>query len=84
MACNTEGRMASWHSIAPGGRWMVFSSKADGPWTQLWLTHLDADGVDTPPVLLENFVAPEKAANIPEFLNIAPDRLQRIVNRLGM
>jgi dipeptidyl aminopeptidase/acylaminoacyl peptidase len=82
MRCNTEGKMASWHSIAPGGRWMVFSSKADGPYTRLWLTHLDTEGNDTPAVLLENFVAADKAANIPEFLNISPDKLKRIVNQL--
>jgi hypothetical protein len=82
MNCNTDGKMASWHSIAPGARWMVFSSKANGPWTQLWLTHIDASGNDTPPVLLENFVAKERAANIPEFLNIAPGMMERIVNKL--
>lgn len=69
MNCNTEN-MNSWHSISPNGKWMVFSSKANGPFTQLYLTHLNGDGTDTPPVLLERFVAPQRAANIPEFVNL--------------
>lgn len=82
MACNTPGRMASWHSIDPSGRWMVFSSKADGPYTRLWLTHLDENGNDSPPVQLEGFGEADRAANIPEFLNIAPDGLIKITNKL--
>lgn len=69
MNCNTDN-MNSWHSISPNGKWMVFSSKANGPFTQLYLTHLNVDGTDTPPVLLERFVAPQRAANIPEFVNL--------------
>ena len=38
MRCNTK-RMNSWHSFSPNGRWMVFSSKARSPYTQLYLTH---------------------------------------------
>ena len=77
MRCNT-GRMNSWHSWSPNGRWLVFSSKAFSPYTQLFLTHIDAEGRDTPPVLLENFTSAERAANIPEFVNLAPERLVRI------
>jgi tetratricopeptide (TPR) repeat protein len=75
MKCNTR-LMNSWHSFSPNGKWMVFSSKARSPYTQLYLTHLDADGNDTPPVLLENTTAANRAANIPEFVNIAPDGLE--------
>jgi len=77
MRCNTT-RMNSWHSWSPNGRWLVFSSKAFSPYTQLFLTHVDAEGRDTPPVLLENFVPPNRAANIPEFVNLAPERIARI------
>lgn len=77
MRCNT-GRMNSWHSWSPNGRWLVFSSKAFSPYTQLFLTHVDAEGRDTPPVLLENFTSADRAANIPEFVNLAPERLVRI------
>ena len=69
LAANFDGHMNSWHSFSPNGRWLVWSSKVNGPFTQLWLTHLDAEGQDTPPVLLENFTPANRAANIPEFVN---------------
>ncbi|MDQ1266775.1 MAG: hypothetical protein QG635_1927, partial [Bacteroidota bacterium] len=69
MKCNT-GSMNSWHSWSPNGKWLVFSSKARGPYTQLYLTHIDENGNDSPPVLLEGLSLPNLAANIPEFVNI--------------
>lgn len=71
-------RMNSWHSWSSNSRWLVFSSKANGPYTQLWLTHIDEDGNDTPPVLLERFTAPDRAANIPEFVNLRGDAIAEI------
>jgi len=82
MTCNAAGKMSSWHSISPNGNWIVFSSKANGPYTELWLTHLDKEGKDTPPVLLEDYTSPVTAANLPEFINIEPGMLMRIDNRL--
>lgn len=73
MNCNTED-MNSWHSWSPNSRWLVFSSKNRGPYTQLYITHIDENGNDSPPVLLENLVFEKRAANIPEFFdNEAPD-----------
>ncbi len=69
MRCNTNN-MNSWHSFSPNGKWMVFSTKAFGPYTQLMLTHIDENGNDSPPVLLESFQTDKRAANIPEFVNI--------------
>lgn len=66
MNCNSN-RMNSWHSWSPNSKWMVFSSKDNGPYTQLYLTHIDENGHDSPAVLLENMVFENKAANIPEF-----------------
>jgi pentatricopeptide repeat protein len=63
-------RMNSWHSWSSNGRWLVFSSKVNGPYTQLFLTHIDENGNDSPPVLLERFTSPDRAANIPEFVNL--------------
>ena len=77
MRCNTS-RMNSWHSFSPNGRWLVFSSKARSPYTQMYLTHIDADGNDTPPILIENSTASNRAVNLPEFVNIAPDGLRSI------
>lgn len=77
MECNTS-LMNSWHSFNPSGRWMVFSSKVNTPYTQLFLTHLDGEGHSTPPILIPNSTAANRAANIPEFVNIRYDDLQRI------
>jgi len=70
--------MNSWHSFSPNGRWLVFSSKARSPYTQMYLTHLDEDGNDSPAILVDNTTAANRAVNIPEFVNIAPDGLLRI------
>jgi len=78
LRCNHLGRMNSWHSWSPNGRWLVFASKLNGPYTQLWLAHVDAEGNDSPPVLLEWFTAADRAANIPEFVNVAPSEFLAI------
>ena len=77
MRCNTP-LMNSWHSFSPNGRWMVFSSKSRSPYTQMFLTHIDEDGNDSPAILIENSTAANRAVNIPEFVNIAPDGLLKI------
>ena len=77
MRCNTE-LMNSWHSFSPNGRWMVFSSKSNTPYTQAFLTHLDENGNDTPPILVPNCTAPNRAVNIPEFLNAPYEALDTI------
>ena len=78
MRCNFSDKMNSWHSWSPNGKWLVFSSKANGPFTQLWLTHIDDNGNDTPSVLLEHFTAADRAANIPEFVNIQAGQFAEI------
>ena len=80
MNCNRES-MNSWHSWSPNSKWLVFSSKLFSPYTQLFLTHIDENGVDTPPVLLQSFRTPERAANIPEFVNIDPESVRRLEER---
>ena len=77
MRANTS-RMNSWHSFSPNGRWLVFSSKARSPYTQMYLTHIDPDGADSPPILIDDATAANRAVNIPEFANVPPDGLQRI------
>ncbi len=77
MRCNTP-RMNSWHSWSPNGRWLVFSSKVNGPYTQLCLTHVDEEGSDTPPVLLANLTSSDRAANIPEFVNTSPEAISKM------
>jgi Flp pilus assembly protein TadD len=77
MRCNTP-LMNSWHSFSPNGRWLVFSSKSRSPYTQMFLTHLDEAGNDSPAILVENATAANRAVNIPEFVNIPPDGMLTI------
>ena len=65
--------MNSWHSFSPNGRWLVFSSKARSPYTQMYLTHIDEDGNDSPAILIDNSTAANRGVNIPEFVNIKQD-----------
>jgi tetratricopeptide (TPR) repeat protein len=65
--------MNSWHSFSPNGRWLVFSSKSNTPYTQMFLTHLDEEGNASPPLLIENSTAANRAVNIPEFVNVRYD-----------
>jgi Flp pilus assembly protein TadD len=73
--------MNSWHSFSSNGRWLVFSSKANTPYTQLFLTHIDDEGNSTPPVVLERFTGTDRAANIPEFVPVAADTIANIQER---
>ncbi len=77
MHCNTP-LMNSWHSFSPNGRWLVFSSKARSPYTQMYLTHIDEQGNDSPAILIENSTAANRAVNIPEFVNIPSDGIVAI------
>jgi tetratricopeptide (TPR) repeat protein len=72
MTCNLSP-MNSWHSFSPNGRWMVFASKANTPYTEMFLTHIDENGDDSPAVLVPGSTAANRAVNIPEFVAIAPD-----------
>jgi Flp pilus assembly protein TadD len=42
------------------------------------LTHIDAEGNDTPAILVENTTAANRAVNIPEFVNMPADGLDKI------
>jgi tetratricopeptide (TPR) repeat protein len=77
MRANTP-LMNSWHSFSPNGRWLVFSSKGRSPYTQMYLTHLDEAGNDSPAILIEGSTAANRAVNLPEFVNIPPGGLAKI------
>ena len=79
LRCNTS-RMNSWHSWSPNGKWLVFSSKAFSPYTQLLLTHIDDQGESSIPVVLSHFSAPDRAANIPEFVNVKSEAIHKIAH----
>ena len=77
MNCNLP-LMNSWHSFSPNGRWLVFSSKGRSPYTQMFLTHIDEQGNDSPAILIENTTAANRAVNIPEFVNVQPDNFVKL------
>jgi tetratricopeptide (TPR) repeat protein len=77
LSSNTP-RMNSWHSFSPNGRWLVFSSKGRSLFTQMYLTHLDAKGQDSPAILIENATAANRGVNIPEFVNIPVDGIAKM------
>jgi tetratricopeptide (TPR) repeat protein len=73
-----QAPMNSWHSFSPNGRWLVFSSKRRSPYTQMYLTHIDENGNDSPAIYVENTTAANRAVNIPEFVNVPPGGLESI------
>ncbi len=77
LSCNTKC-MNSWHSWSPNSKWLLFTSKVNSAYTQLFLTHIDEKGNSSPPVLLSQFTSSDRAANIPEFVNIDPDGIKKI------
>ncbi|MCH2187725.1 tetratricopeptide repeat protein [Myxococcota bacterium] len=70
--------MNSWHSWSSNSRWLVFSSKANTPYTQLFLTHINEAGESSPAIVLDRFTAQDRAANIPEFVPLRPDSIAKI------
>ena len=70
--------MNSWHTFSPNGKWLAFASKSPSFYTELYLTHIDEQGHASPAVVIENATASNRAANIPEFVNIGPDGLDHI------
>ena len=76
---SNTSNMNSWHSWSPNGKWLVYATKALSPYTQLFLTHIDENGNDSPPVYLENFSFNNYANNIPEFVDIKYDKSIKII-----
>jgi len=67
LKANTD-LMNSWHSWSPNSRWLAFSSKGNSPYTEIYLTHIDENGVSSPALRLFRFSHPELAAMVPEFV----------------
>ena len=79
--------MNSWHSFSPNGHWLVFSSKSQAPvdsskeptlYTRMYLTHIDEQGNSSPAIQVENVTDANRASNIPEFVSIAYDSIEKI------
>lgn len=71
--------MNSWHAWSPNSKWIVFASKGMSIYTDLFLTHIDDDGQDGLPVLVNKARVPFRVANYPEFVNIKPERTFNMV-----
>lgn len=71
-------RVNSWHTWSPNSRWLAFVSKENSPFTELFLTHIDEQGNDSPPILLKRFNKIGYAINVPEFANISPQGIRKI------
>ena len=70
--------MNSWHTFNPNGHWLAFSSKSPSLYTHLYLTHIDDQGHASPPIVVENATAANRAVNIPEFVNLGTGGLDHI------
>jgi Tol biopolymer transport system component len=77
MRCNRK-RFNSWHSFSPNGRWMLFTSKVNSDFTEIFLTHIDENGMDSVPVCLSRFSDDHMAANVPEFVDLSAKAMRRI------
>jgi hypothetical protein len=77
MSCNL-GLLNSWHTWSPNSRWLAFVSKENSAYTELFLTHIDEKGNDSPPILVERFSKSNYAINVPEFANISPEDIREI------
>jgi len=75
--CNLS-RVNSWHTWSPNSRWLAFVSKENTPYTELFLTHIDDAGNDSPPILLGRFSKSGYAVNVPEFANMSSKAIKRI------
>jgi WD40 repeat protein len=69
MKCNLP-RHNSWHSFSPNGRWLIFTSKFKTPYTKLFITHIDENGNDSPPIFLSRFSTEKMAVIAPEFITL--------------
>jgi hypothetical protein len=77
MRCNQK-QFNSWHSWSPNSRWMLFSSKANSMYTEIFITHIDENGNDSVPVCLSRFSDHSLAANLPEFVSMNAGQIQKI------
>ena len=65
--------MNSWHAWSPNSKWIVFASKGLSVYTDMFLTHIDENGNDAIPVLVDKARAANRVINYPEFVNRKAD-----------
>jgi hypothetical protein len=57
---------------------MAFVSKENTSDTELFLTHIDENGNDSPPILLSRLSREGYAINLPEFVNLSGKGIRNI------
>jgi hypothetical protein len=72
LSCNLSV-MNSWHAWSPNSRWLVFTSKSNSPFTELYLTHIDDRGESSPAIRLFRLSRNDLAAMVPEFIPMQTD-----------
>jgi len=77
MQCN-RARFNSWHSWSPNSKWLLFSSKVNSIYTEIFIAHIDENGNDSPPVCLSRFSDGSMAANLPEFVDRNAGKIKKI------
>ena len=70
--------MNSWHTFNPNGRFFFNATATTEIYTHLYLTHIDELGHASPPIVVENATASNRAVNIPEFVNLGSDVMDHI------
>jgi|APIni6443716594_1056825.scaffolds.fasta_scaffold06241_1 hypothetical protein len=65
--------MNSWHAWSPNSKWLVFASKGLSVYTDMFLTHIDENGKDAIPVLVDKARSANRVINYPEFVNRKAD-----------
>jgi len=73
LKCNLPN-LNSWHDWSPNGKWLVFASKSFSIFTDLFLTHIDAEGNASVPVLIDIRKRRDCALNYPMFVNRDPKK----------
>jgi hypothetical protein len=71
MNCNTDF-YNSYHNWTSNSRWLIFTSKTNTPYTEMFLAHVDENGQDAPPVLLSRLNGDGLASIVPEFISLSP------------
>jgi len=73
LKCNLP-ELNSWHDWSPNGKWLVYTSKSFSIFTDLFLTHIDADGNASVPILIDIHKRMNCALNYPMFVNRDPKK----------
>lgn len=77
LECNGP-TLDSWHSWSPNGKWLVYATKALGPYTNLAITGINPEGKSTPPLYLTKWRENDKVINLPIFVKRKADDLESI------